>query len=50
MGYEGIRYPGYEGMRSGVRGYEIWGTRVLDLWYEGMRSGVRRYEIWGTRV
>ena len=33
-----------------IRGYEIWGTRVLDLGLEGMRSEVQGYEIRGTRV
>ena len=42
--------PGYEGIGSGVRGYQIRGTRVLDPGYEGMRSGVRGYKIQGTRV
>ena len=40
-GYEGI--PGYEGIRAGVRGYAIRGTRVLEPGCEGMRSGVRGY-------
>ena len=30
--------PGYEGIRSGVRGY----NRFLDPGYEGIRSGVRK--------
>ena len=36
-------YLGYEGVRSGVRGYYIRGMRVLDPRYEGIRSG-------GTKV
>ena len=35
--------PGYEGIRSGLRGYSIRGTRVLDPGYECSRSGVRGY-------
>ena len=34
---------GYEVSRSGVRGYQIRGTRVLDPGYAGIRSGVRGY-------
>ena len=36
---------GYRGMRYGVRGYEIWGTRVWDMGYKGMGFGVQGYEI-----
>ena len=42
-GYEVVLDPGYEGIRSGVRGYQIWSTRVLDPGYEGIRSGLRGY-------
>ena len=53
---------GYEGVRSGVRGYQIRGTRVSDpgydgiivegitSGYEGIRSGVRGHQIRGTRA
>ena len=41
---------GYEGISSGVQGYLIQGTRVLDPGYDGMRSRVRGYEIRDTRV
>ena len=37
-------------MISGVREYEIWGTRVSDIGYKGIRSRVRGYQIRGTRV
>ena len=40
---------GYD-IRSGVRGYSIRGTMVLDSRYEGIRSRVRGYSIRGTRV
>ena len=63
--YECASERGYEGKISGVRGYNIWGTRAKYLGYEGITiwgtrvyylgykgkiSGVRGQNIWGTRA
>ena len=45
-----VKYAGYEGQISRVRGSNIQGTRVNYLGYEGQLSGVRGSTIWGTRV
>ena len=42
--------PGYKGIRSGVRGYQIRGTWVSDPGYKGIRSRVRGFQIRGMRV
>ena len=34
---------GYEGIKSGVRGYYFRGTRILLLGYESISVGVRSY-------
>ena len=49
-GLNGEKLPGFKDIRSGVRGYQIRGTRVSDPGYEGIRSGVRGYQIRGTRL
>ena len=35
--------PAYEGIRSGVCGYQIRGMKVLVPGYKGIKSGVRGY-------